>query len=445
MGQTASSGETETLRGAMAGVYTPPELEAVLLQAFSQAPQMIREELNIARKDASRWRGSATYLPEVHATYNIGGFHEIRDSVNSSDATRVGAVASLTASHPLYYWGAWDAQRKLGILDEEQAINQAVIAFINYCREMRGLYYRMVEQEMAAEVAETQVAIKQEELNRARTQLDQERITPDVFREAELAYLAADLQSSRAQADFEESLATFRQATGELDFAVTMVDLPGTLPPVDISTMEAHLEAYRERGYIDTVLGEEAMIANKMIDEQLVINRSRAKPNFNASASVQQAPYENSRGSYELQTIFFAGISGRWNIFDRDETRDRKRELLTARRLVEAEQRIQRDSVVTQAQSQLRILRLQARKLELTGEQVALQERQVALVRDKVDAGTEDPLNLQKAESNLLESRLENKKAATAIATAYETFYNLLGQDRTVAAFRRQIETTPEE
>lgn len=403
-------------------------LENILKTAASNAPAMIESQISIARTNADRLRGWVTYLPEIRMNYRLGGYHEIRKSIKPEDATRIGASESMTASHPVYHWGAIDARRQQGFAMEASSIAQAWIDYARLIIRLRGKYYDLVAQKSRMAQMELRTDFKRQELDKQNLLVSQGRASPNQRDQIALDLNALELEHTYSMNQLENNLVLFRNEAGYLD--LTTKDLPNDLliPEVDVDALEAAYQEFTQRDFALSAPSELAESNRQAVESELVINRARQKPtlNFEGGVSLQPVEVENA---YELQTIFFIGLGGSWNLFDRDETRSNTRSLLLRKRQIEARLASTKAELFAQARNALDLLKMSELSLEL-------RQRQKALAEEALDVSTREH---QKGQGSLEQVQQDTLRLAQARAdlladkvkwlNAYYTFLGSLFKD----------------
>lgn len=421
-----------------------PFLEGIVLDAAIHAPAMLRQELVIAENDASYVRSRSRYLPEVDLRYDVGAFYEERDSISSDEQLRGGVRAELRATQPLFWWGAYDAERRRIILEEEIAEVESVVAYARLAESIRAGFYELLVQAGELDMLERRRAFAQNRLERTEILAERGEATKTRLAEARLENRSLRYEAERARLDFTEALNAFRRRTGKLDLkAETLRELsrePLALPEIDLPAMRARLEAFRGEGFARSAPSRAAEAREEAVRQEIIIERADQRPLFNLGAGVRQQPYENIRGDYELQTLFFLGITGQWNLFDRFETRENIRSLRVRRRLIDAERATTRDRLVEGARSFLNRIDLARARLGLLQTRRELLGSERDLVARQLEQGTAGELDLQAAEEALLINAHEIQAARAEILSARTSFLTSVFEDPAVYAYRSTLE-----
>ncbi|MGF1449947.1 MAG: TolC family protein [Opitutales bacterium] len=413
-----------------------PQLEAVLRKAALQSPTMVRKQLEVAQQDASRFRGWWTYVPEVNMNYNIGVFHEIREGIDEDQDTRVAAEYILRADQPLYTWGAWTARRKLAFTREDIAEEDAFLTYATLVNELRAAYLSLVSAKAEADLRALRAQNAQRRVREMESEAAQGRRRPMEVESSRLELQSRQLNAERFALVLEQRFNEFRQISGaleiELDSLPALVEVPG----FSIEDLESRLEAFRREGFGDSTPAKLAEHRQAAIGHELTIQRARQKPLFNLGAAIRQGPEEGVDGDYELQTIFFAGITGTWNLFDRRETQDNIRSLRIRRRLVDAELAIERDRRVAAAENALANLKIGRHSLDLQSRLVRARTEDLKQVQSRIDQGQADEGEREAAIELLRESELSLTKESARMLNAYYAFLGALLEDPALAYYQ---------
>ncbi|MGF1483921.1 MAG: TolC family protein [Opitutales bacterium] len=416
-----------------------PQLEHVLKEAALQSPTMVRKQLEVAQQDASRFRGWWTYVPEVNMNYNIGVFHEVRDGIAEGEEMRVAAEYVLRADQPLYYWGAWSARRKLAFAREDIAKEDAYLTYANLANQLRAAYLSLISAKAESQWLNLRARNAERRVRDMELEAEQGR-----RRATEVEAARLDLQSRRLSAErfalgLEQRFNDFRQMSGALDITIDNLPDNAELPVVSVEAMQQRLEVFRREGFVESTPAVIADHRQQAIGHELTIQRARQKPLFNLGAAIRQGPEEGTDGSYELQTIFFAGITGTWNLFDRRETQDNIRSLRIRRRLVDAELAIERDRRVAAAENALANLQLGRESLGLQKRLVQARTEDLKQVQARIDEGQADEGERERAIEQLRESELSLTKESARVLNAYYAFLGALLEDPALAYYQDSL------
>lgn len=409
-------------------------IEDVLRHAASESPAMIEAMITVARNDADRLRGWVTYAPEVNMTYQFGAFHEIRKSIESDDATRIGAQYSIVASHPVYHWGAIQARRDAGFAMESIAQDEAVIDFLFLIRELRTSYNDLIVEKAELDVLKKRIDDMNAEVDRAKALVKEGGLAATRVEELTLDLQNLELEHTFKQNEVENMLVTFKNESGYLDLELHQIPSDIALPAYSINHLEAQYRTFIESGFDRSVATDLANKQYEAIESQLTIVRSKQKPTFDFRGGMTQQPHEVNN-DYELQTIFFIGIGGSWNLFDRAETSTNERSLLLRKRQVNTRLATTRAKLYAEAKNALDLIRTTGKASELRRKQLDLVNRKLDLKKSQYREGTIGREELNEAELKAMEVNVRLLSDKAKIANAYYSFLGSIFSDQAAKFF----------
>lgn len=401
----------------------PDPAEPLLRQAALHSPVLLEQELRVAQADAFRFRGWRQYMPYISANYQGGYFNLLSaaDPNAKEGEGKFGGSYSVSAYHPVYHWGAIEAEKKAAFARENMARDEAVITWRNLVNDIRSKFNKSV-------VEKARIALLERRAETARRKME---VTEQEFRlgriiEAEksarlLELRNQELELSRKKIELATLLARLRGLTGDDDF--TLERVPNDLPDIewDDSALAAHLADFRRLGVDESPENRQALHASQLYENQRIMAESRELPTFNLGTSVTQTPVERN-GGFGMQTYLFVGVMGSWNIFDRQTTQENVRSLRLAQRLVEVKLNTgnrQRFTELENAAQQLKSAR-QAR--DLRRDIVKLRQYAFDTIRQRVELGLAPQEDLFAAEDALLASKLDLLSDRAEILNAYHAF-----------------------
>lgn len=404
-------------------IPAPDPAEPLIREAALHSPVMLEQELRVAQADAFRFRGWRQYMPYITANYQAGYFNLLTaaDPNTPTGQGTFGGSYSVSAYHPIYQWGAIEAEKKSAFARENMTRDEAVIAWRSLVNDIRAKFMSAVVEK--ARIALLERRVEATRLRQERT--DQEfklgRIV-EAQRQASLLELRnQELDLSHKKIELATLLSRLRGLTGAENFG--LADLPADLPDIDWNdeSLAASLNNFRKVGVDDAPENKQAKHASELYSNQRIMAESRELPSFNLGASVTQSPVER-QGGFGMQTYLFAGLMGSWNIFDRQTTQENVRSLRVAERLVETRLTFgnrQRFTELENAVQQLKSARL-AR--DLRRDIVKLRKDAVEEMKQRIKLGLSREEELSGVEDALLSSNLDLLNDRASILNAYHTF-----------------------
>lgn len=401
----------------------PDPAEPLLREAAMHSPVMLEQELYMAQADAFRFRGWRQYMPYISANYQAGYFNLLgaADPNAREGEGKFGGSFSISAYHPIYQWGAIEAEKSFAFARENRARESAVIAWRKLVEDIRAKFLKAVVDKSRITLMERRLEVARVRMERAEKEFKLGRIV-EAERSARLLELRTqELELSRSKIALTGLLAQLRSLSGAEKYGVE--DLPADLPDVewDDATLESRLGDYEKIGVEDAPETREAKYAGEALSNQRIMTEARDLPSFNLGVNVSQTPVER-QGGFGMQTYLFAGLMGSWNIFDRDTTKENVRSLKIAERLVDTKLTFGRSERKTALHSAIEQLKAARQARDLRRDIVKLRESFVASVKQRVDLGLAQSEELSAAEDALLAARNELINDRATILGAYHAF-----------------------
>ncbi len=401
----------------------PDPAEPLLRIAAAQSPVLLEQELRVAQADAFRFRGWRQYMPYISASYQAGYFNLINaaDQNSKEGEGKFGGSYTISGYYPLYQWGAIEAEKKAAFARENLSRTEALIAWRNLVGDIRAKFNEAV-------IAKARIGLLERRLSDIRTK--QEAADKDfklgriveADRTAQLLYLRnQEIDLNRRKIELATLLSRLRGLSGAESFSLD--DLPSDLPDIewDDERIAARLADFKRLGVDDSPENRQARHATELYENQRVMAESRELPTFNLGTSINQTPVERN-GGFGMQTYFFAGLMGTWNIFDRQTTQENVRSLRVAQRLVETRLNFgnrQRFTELENAALQLRSAR-QAR--DLRRDLVKLRADALEAARQRLALGLAKTEEISAAEDALLSAKLDLLGDRAGILNTYHAF-----------------------
>jgi len=410
------------------------QFDQMLALAASDSPTMREQADTVAQVEASRFRSWVRQLPVISASYSVGGFLEANAGGGSANSLTPGGSFSVQASRPLYHWGGFTAETALGILKEQMAQNDAVLAYAKLCLDLRTRYLSLVEQKAHAALLANEVDFAGRRLDKERLLLNQGQSTTANVSDLELESQSFELKKMEADAEFTHQLAEFRRLTGSHSFSADDVPDHIFMPVVDQSGLQTQQQQFEHGGFDHTPTANGAQLSQDALEQQIRINRANQRPQFNLAASVSEEPYINSTGTgLKFGTIFFAGINGSWLLYDRDEAFSRTNALLAQQHLAENKLIDSRDQAFNESAHDLDQIDLGLRALAVLKKQLTQQQTDYGRIQVLQSTGQTEKTEVDAARSTLLNTRFEILQRQVQVANGYYSYISQLFLDPALA------------
>jgi outer membrane protein TolC len=395
---------------------------------------MMEQALNIAKNDAFRFRGWHQHLPFIYAGYQFGEFRLLKGS-NRGHEDRISGTYSVQARYPLFAWGAISAEKKALFLREKNAMQHATNTWRILLEEIRSDFYHAVTLKGAIALLEKQIAHEKLRVSRSSAHTTEGYIAETNALSLEISIREKEYSLNAQHNELDVALSRLRSTTGLHE--LTQKDIPDfvSCPDIDPDILEKRIATFNALNNRTT--GEAILAQNQraLIDEEITQVEARMLPNLNLGASVSQSPYQTNTNRFEMQTVLFAGISGTWNIFDRDATNTTVRALKTEQRLIDARLRASRQTRFDALRTQVRQIRDSRAMLALRNERLKAAELYLDGLRHSHALGITEELAVKDAELSAEIHRQSIRNNQTTITRALRRFLSGIEQDPAAALY----------
>ncbi|MDR3228527.1 MAG: TolC family protein [Puniceicoccales bacterium] len=369
-------------------------------------------------------------MPYVNAGYQAGEF-KIFKSRYQQGSQMLNATYYLALRYPLFTWFAESAEKNADLLREKRAQHNASIAWLHLANGIRREFFNAVILKNQIALKEKQIALEKQHQGR----LD-ENLAAGVSAETNRLSQSVALREKQfdhdgAKVRLADLVTRLRTLSGLETF--TEADIPSSVPSpeVDCAVLERRLAAYAQAVAAgETASARVARIEREILDDEITQVRARKLPTFNLGATISQNPYDagGNRG-YEMRNILFFGISGNWNLFDRDITNTTIRSIQTRQRLIDARlssEKINRENSLRNLIGQIRSAQ---ELLAIRREYEKNAAQHLAGLRESLRLGLYTELDVETAEARLDNLRLGIAENQTAIVRDFYEFLAGIGQD----------------
>jgi outer membrane protein TolC len=405
-----------------------PLLEKILLHAAARSPAMIEQEFLVARADAFRFRGWRQHMPFISGDYRFGMFTLIRGENRGGD-TKTSGTYSLNLRYPFYAWGAIAAEKNSAFLREKAAQSGSLVAWRKFVGEVRRDYHRAVVLKGAIAHGERQLAFEKRRQGRSDALLEAGRLSDSDRLAQAVAFRQREHDLDMRRMEIASVLSKLHATTGFDVLALDDIPLSVPCPDVDCAFLERQLDAFRRSGGDDVEEARANRLFRDQLDEEITQAEARMLPNLNLGASIAQSPYQTNTNRFEMQTIAFVGVSGTWNIFDRDIAETAVRSLKAQQRALDAQLHASRLSRLGHLKNQLAGIRLAQDMVALRRRHLETAGRQLDAARREGELGRADALAIEEAEVQVSGIRQAITNDEINIADAYFQFLSGIGQD----------------
>ena len=300
-----------------------PQLRTVIDIAVRSSPMMTIESIRVSQMEANRKVRASVLYPDLYFSTDMGGRRRDIASASSNDAQLRYNVSLI---QPLYHWGSLQAEKQIGVIELDLAVNGRVRAYLNLYAQLNSVFLNSVVQNQAVKKAQMDKDLSAQRLESAQKQMDSGDLPSGEFQEQTFAHQEREIELRRATQTLENLRLRFSMLAGlDEEFVLR---LPSEIPPVqfDLRAAESLIESYRG------VIGEQSLELQSLLmqkdieEENLTIHQNRLKPNVNIiarSLQDEETIAADLAGDLERRELF-AGINIDWHIFDGRASKGRK-------------------------------------------------------------------------------------------------------------------------
>lgn len=379
-----------------------PELKTLLDSAVKQSPTMLARNLDIAQAEANYIMDRAPLLPSVSGSGSYAKSETRLDTPGSFPTKSDSFSYGLSASQPVFQWGALKYQRDISKLQVGISTKQYAEVYRTLAVNIRAQYLALIQKKIALRntrfaqhMAESNLAIQEARLRDG-------RISSGDIINPRLAVDEARIYSDRAEADYEQSRRLLAMTCGVGEITDEMVPASIPKPVYAPQTLGAYFDSFRADGFENTLMAGVYKDTIRQGELRYRVARARLLPKFNLSASYNYGNQSNlaNDGSGKLTivqsatTTTYYGIYGYWTIFDGLATRGAKLSALAAKRLAEQNLEAYKKNLSEQVRGMEKQIGFSGRLMDLT-------EIRLALAQDGVKKTASDVKNGVSPQSTL--------------------------------------------
>lgn len=401
----------------------PDPAEPLLRVAALKSPVLLEQELRVAQADAFRFRGWRQYMPYINASWQAGSFTLLgsNDPAAKEGQSQFGGSFTLNANYPLYAWGAIEAEKKFTLARENLAKTNAVVAWRDLVKNIRSALLDAVVSKSTVALLEKRVEAGRRSAERTEQEFKLGKIVASERTSRMLKVRETELLLDQEKIRLAGLMTTLRGLTGDEDYSVAAI--PSELAEIrwNDADLERRFAAFQKDVPDDVPEIRAAGYEREMYRQQRTMAEARDLPIFNLGASMAQTPIQTA-GGFGMQTFVFAGITGSWNIFDRDTNRESVRAQIVGERLVESRMKFGGKRRSDELESLLRRLKSMRDSINLRLDLVKLRGEALELMAQRVKLGLAGPEDVNNAEIDLLDARLSLTRDRAEIQKTYHAF-----------------------
>lgn len=415
-----------------------PSLGALIEKAMQQSPQMLMRTAEITLAEGNLLQVRSSMLPRldssVYYSANTTSVSE-RTSVSSRND---GIFYSVSASQPLYHWGALKAQADISRIGVELAEKNYAEAYRLLTVSIRQHYLMLIVRKAALKIAESSLSAAQAVLD-----VEEERLRAGRISEGDI--MAPRLALDEARYGFERAGVDFAQAKRTLGRLAGVPELSDSDIPDSIPISQEYYGADRAVSRLDffTAVGVDEALPLQILQAQIKqadlsyrIAKFRLYPKFAIVGSASQANTTNASQTSVVQV----GVNSQslnvqmvWSMFDGFATRGAKMNALASKRHSEFQRDAQRRAMLDQARDLESYLRLGSRAVRLADTRRYLAEDVMKRAADNLQRGIGTQKDLDNAVAAFNGAEFAAMQQRADLLTRWAEFLSLTGADPLLA------------
>ena len=412
-----------------------PELKTILATALKQSPQVLLKEIEVAQHDARVYGATSQRLPNIGADARYAVVETAISSNTDRRSRDQGLFYNVSASQPIFHWGALNNNVALARLRVALAEKNYAEAARALAVALRGSYLALIARKASLVHVRHAVNLRRADLELAREKLTAGTLASGEVGSRELDYHEARTALERNEIEFAAERKQFGRLAGIGDIAEDAI--PATIPKPSYSEQAA-------ARLVASVLRDEGKnffevrVAQMHVEEAELnyrIQKVRLLPKFNVSIGFRLENNTNATQAFVTQTGVAqrsAEINVRWNIFDGLATRGAKLEALADKRLWQEQREQAKDRVLDEIQRQARSLKLDAEDMGYAQTRLDVAESQLARVREEVKLGNMPQSAIELATRDVRQAEYRSALTRATFLSNWSAFVSLVGEDPVV-------------
>lgn len=426
-----ASAETTGLAGTLPEDYLPG-LKPILERAMKQSPQILLQQIEIARNEARVLEADSERWPQVGG--NIRYDSNRTAATSSAPSADSGLFYSLNINQAVFHWGAIRHRGEIARIEVAIAEKNYAEAYRVLAVQLRQLYVQLVARNAQLRSERFTLSLRQRELATAK-----ERLAIGSTSAAEIAGRELDLNEGqllvdRYQAEFDADRRRLSRLAGiSPDVPAEEIPTEIPLPRFDQAVSAELLAAMMRDGGKSTFAAEVADLHIKEADLNYRIARVRLLPKFNVGVGHSRESSTTATATQVSQTAITRDtieVRGDWNIFDGWATKGSKREALADKHNWERRRDIDAEAQMDEAQRLERVVGIDARAMQYSEQRRAGAAGQVLLVQEDLKkSGTASQATVNSATRDLYNAEYNAALSRANFLSDWSAFVSLVGDD----------------
>ena len=408
-----------------------PELKAILQTAFKQSPASLQQSIYVAQAEAYRYYGDSALWPSLSGSASYSSYTA---ATSGSDVTTTskGLFYGISASQPLYQWGALKAQADISRLGVKIAERQFADAYLHLAVTLRGQYLDLIARKVGLRNLRLQLKLAENDLATQEKNLTDGVISPGAIISPRLVVEEARLNLERTIQSFDYAKRVFTRLAGLDDLAEESIPVEIKLPSYQTATAESLLSSFLRNGAENTVQGQIYVYSLKQSDLSYRIAKKRLYPKFSLGGGYYLSNSQAATGSVVAQSAiasYSTGITATWTLFDGFATRGAKLSALASKRSYERQFQTYIDTSMDAAQNLRKQVGFAARALNLAETRLALAKDGFKRIDEDYKLGTRSQVEVDVTMISLNYAEQTAISARAEYLNRWSEFVSLIGAD----------------
>ncbi|PTY06616.1 hypothetical protein DB347_11290 [Opitutaceae bacterium EW11] len=414
-----------------------PDLKRILEAAVKQSPTMLARNLDVAQAEANYIMDRAPMLPSIAGSGSYSKSETRLDTPGSFPTKSDSFSYGLSASQPVFQWGALKYQRDISKLQVAIAAKQYAEVYRTLAVNIRAQYLALIQKKLvlrntrfAQQMAESNLAIQEARLRDG-------RISSGDIINPRLAVDEARIYSDRAEADYDQSRRLLALSAGVGEITDEMVPSSIPKPVYAAQTLAAYFDSFRADDFENTLMAGVYRDTIRQGELRYRVARARLLPKINLSASYNYGNQSNlaQDGTGKLTIVQSAttskyyGVYGYWTLFDGLATRGAKLSALAAKRLAEQNLESYKKTLSEQVRGLEKQIGFSGRLMDLTEIRLALAQDGVKKVAGDVNNGVTPQSTLDSFTQMANKAELDSVVARADFLSRWSDYVSTLGVD----------------
>jgi outer membrane protein TolC len=409
-----------------------PVLQHLLQVALKQSPQMIANEIAIARGEAGVYSDNSALWPQLSGGAQYAGNRA--STGNSATTSEKGLFYNVGVSENLFAWGALANQSRIGRIDRAIAERNYAQGYMDLANAIRAQYMGLIGQKIVIRNDRFSLKTSQSALDIAQQKLNHGQISNGEIIGFQLDVETGSLELARAEENFASSKRSLARLAGLEDLADGDVPLELPHPSYEPVLAKNLLDVFSGEGAESTLQAQVYEMGVREADLNYKIQKVRLLPKFSVgtgySLQNQTTATTNNQApvSATIKELTY-NVGANWSLFDGFATRGAKLAALAQKRLAERQLKTYVENTLDQAQHMERQLSFAARYMELTDTRWGLADNAATHLKSEFKLGRATQDAVDQALAARYAADYASAAARADFLAQWSDFVSLVGSD----------------